>query len=106
MNVYEKIQKVRFELGEKELKKTGRNDYSKYDYFELGDFLTEINKLLHKNKLFSRVDFKAEPAELVIINCEKPEETVTFYSEKAKVELKAAHAIQNIGATQTYYFGC
>ncbi len=102
MNIYEKLQKARYELGKLELKKTGKNTFSKYDYFELKDFLPEINKLMYENKFTSRVDFGEKEATLYIIDSEKPEEFIPFTSPMAQVELKGAHAIQNIGAVETY----
>ena len=34
MNIYKKIQKVKKELSEKELKKSGRNDSTGFSYYE------------------------------------------------------------------------
>ena len=42
MNIYKKIQAVKKELSERELKKSGENTFSKFKYYELGDFLPSI----------------------------------------------------------------
>ena len=102
MNIYEKIQLVRNELSNKKLKKSGKNTYSNYDYYELGDFLPQINNLMHEHKLFSLVKFDADTATLTILDSEKPEDRIEFFSPMASIELKGAHAIQNIGAIETY----
>ena len=49
LNIYQKIQKARVELQNSKLKKSGKNDFSKYEYFELGDFLPNINKICDEN---------------------------------------------------------
>lgn len=102
MNVYEKLQKCRVELQNKSLKKSGNNKFAGYTYFELGDFLQEINKLCLDNKLLTRTYFTPELATLEIINAESPEEVVIFTSPMADANLKGCHAIQNVGAVETY----
>lgn len=102
MNVYEKLQKCRVDLQSKSLKKSGNNKFAGYTYFELGDFLQEINKLCLDNKLLTRTSFTSEVATLDIINSEKPDEVITFTSPMAEASLKGCHAIQNVGAVETY----
>ena len=50
MNVFEKLQKARVDLQKKELKKSGKNTYSNYDYFQLADFLPELNEIMDEKK--------------------------------------------------------
>lgn len=102
MNVYEKLQKCRVELQNKSLKKSGNNKFAGYKYFELQDFLPEVNKLCLEHKLFTHTSFTQDVATLNIINAEKPDEIITFTSPQAEVSLKGCHAIQNIGAVETY----
>jgi hypothetical protein len=101
-NVYSKLQAARVKLQKMNLKKTGKNTFAKYDYFELGDFLPAINEIFDEMKLFSLVTFTTETATLTIINAEKPDETIQFTSPMATAELKGVHAIQNAGAVMTY----
>jgi hypothetical protein len=84
------------------MKKSGHNKFAGYQYFELGDFLPEINKLFAELKLCSVVSFGKDLAELKVINIEKPEEVVTFTSPMADANLKGCHPIQNLGAVETY----
>ena len=58
MNIYKKIQKVKKELSERELKKSGKNDYSGFSYYELGDFLPSIIELCDKYGLFTKINFE------------------------------------------------
>jgi len=115
MNVYQKIQKVRSELVKLNLKKTGRNTYSQYTYYELGDFLPALNKLMDDNGLMTRFVIQSkngnspEKAVLEVFNSQSPEEKVVFYSETAEVEIGkkkdgtgGAEPIQNLGGKITY----
>lgn len=102
MNVFEKLQKSRVELQGMKLKKSGANKFAGYDYFELEDFIPQMNEIFHRNKLFSQISFTAEIATLTIYNAEKPEEIIVFTSPMAEAKLKGCHEIQNLGAVQSY----
>jgi len=102
INIYDKIQCARVDLQESKIKKSGKNTYSNYDYFQLSDFLPALNIIMRDRKLFSSIEFTEKEAILTILNTEQTDETVKFVSPMADVTLKGAHAIQNIGAIQTY----
>jgi hypothetical protein len=102
MNIYEKIQTMRVVLQSIEMKKSGKNKFAGYEYFELKDFLPIINDLMLKYQLTSNISFGNDMAVLTIINNEKPEETANFTSPMSTAELKGCHPVQNLGAVQTY----
>lgn len=112
LNIYQKLQKARVELTNMKLKKSGRNTYSNFDYYELSDFLPAINMLNEKYGLMSQFEIGFEEpklARLHIFNADNPSEQVTFTSETAEVEIGkkkdgtgGADRIQNIGGKQTY----
>jgi hypothetical protein len=102
MNIYEKLQKMRVELQQLNIKKSGKNTYAGYEYFELGDFMPPINQLMKDNGVCSIVTYGSEAATLTLINVEKPEEAIFFTSPMAEAVLKGAHPIQNLGAVETY----
>ena len=102
MNVYEKLQKARVELQNKGLSKSGFNNFSKYAYFELSDFLPTINQICLDLKLMTQTSFTHDMATLKIINAEKTEEIIEFTSPMASVQMKGCHEMQNIGAAETY----
>lgn len=103
MNVYSKLQKCRVELQKKELKMSGENKFAGYKYFELSDILPFVNELMLEHNLTSSLRFGIEGmAVLEIINCEKPEERVSFEREMATATLKGCHEVQNSGAATTY----
>lgn len=101
MNIYQKLATARVRLQEKELKKSGRNNFSKYDYFELKDFLPEVNRLFADLGLCGVVSYTRELATLTIFDAES-EQKIEFTSPMEKAELKGCHDIQNLGAVETY----
>lgn len=102
MNIYEKLQTVRVAFQNLNVKKTGKNTFAGYDYYDLGDILPPINDLMQQNGLTSFVTFDSEVARLTLVNVEKPDERIEFTSPMATVSLKGAHDIQNLGAVETY----
>lgn len=102
MNIYEKLQTARVELQGMSLKKSGYNKFADFDYFELGDFMPQVNRIFQKLKLFSKFDLLEEKAILTIFDIEKEESILIFESSKANAEVRAANSIQQLGATHTY----
>lgn len=101
INIYQKLQKMRVELQKKGLVKTGRNDYSKYDYFELSDFLPHINEIQAEHNTVSLFAVNNERATLSIVDCDT-EKQIEFSIPIAELALKGANAIQNVGGLTTY----
>lgn len=99
--IYEKLQKCRVELQNLKLKKSGKNNYAGFEYFELKDFLPTVNELFAKNKMFSNFSMDSNIAELEIIDCED-KTSVKFTSPIAELELKGCNKIQALGGTHTY----
>lgn len=99
--VYEKLQQARMILQDTKMKKSGHNKFAGYDYFELGDFLPEINRIFSKLHLCSVVSFGKELATLTIVDTVGGGEIV-FTSPMAEANLKGCHPIQNLGAVETY----
>lgn len=101
-NVYRALQTMRVGLQEKDLKKTGHNSYSNYDYFELSDFLPEINKLALENDVVCIYEITDKDAILHIADMEDYENRIDFRIPIAELTLKGANAIQNVGGLTTY----
>ena len=102
MNIYEKLQSCKSELQGMNLPKTGKNKFAGYDYWELSDFLPTVISLFKNNGICSICSFTSDVATLTLINIEKPEETIVVTSPMAAADLKGCHAIQNMGAVETY----
>jgi hypothetical protein len=102
MNIYQKLMAVRVTLQKMNLKKTGANKFAGYDYYELSDFLPTAIQLMSEMGLCSLITFESEQARLEIIDMDNPDAKVAFTSPLAEAQLKGCHAIQNLGAVQTY----
>ena len=121
MNVYEKLQKCRVELQGSKLKKSGKNSYSGFDYFELRDFIPTVNDLFDKYRLFSNFSINIDGlAVLEIIDTEwievalKKDESKEFFNQNStaykivftspveELELKGCNKIQALGGIHTY----
>ena len=96
-----KLQECRVALQNKNLKKSGRNDFANFNYYELADFLPTINILFNEKGLFSAFSIKEERATLQIIDVESGEE-ITFESPIAEANVKGTTPIQSLGAIHTY----
>lgn len=100
-NVYQKIQECRVELYQMNLKKSGRNTFSNYDYFELADFLPVVNNMFLQKGLISLFNIDAEEASLTIIDIATSQQ-VKFTSPVAEATIKGANPVQCLGGTHTY----
>lgn len=101
-NIYQKIQRARVDLQNKDLKKTGYNKYSNYKYFELGDFLPHINDICNEIGLYTEFSYEEKLATLTIYNTENLEEKRIWTTPVEVATLKGCSTIQNIGGTQSF----
>jgi hypothetical protein len=101
MNIYEKINVVKLGLANANLKKSGKNKFANFEYFELADITPKIIELCQTNKLFTKISF-GEMAILTIIDVEKPTDMIEYQSPIANLELKGCNAVQALGGAQTY----
>ena len=102
MNVYQKLNAARAKFHSIELKKSGHNKFAGYKYFELGDFIIPALAIFKEHGLTGIISFGKEEAHLEIVDNEKPENRIIITSPMSEAALKGAHAIQNLGAVQTY----
>lgn len=101
--IFQKLQECRVELQKMNLKKSGKNNFANFSYYELADFLPVVNDLFLNKGLFSLFNLKQDEATLTIINAEEPREReITFTSTVADLAIKGANAIQALGGTHTY----
>lgn len=102
MNIYEKINKIKTLILNTKLKKSGKNNYAGFEYYELGDIIPTIIAGCNDNKLYTHTSFNNEIARLEIINIEKPEEKVEFTSPMRELQLKGCNDLQALGGIETY----
>ena len=102
MNIYEKIQVAKLKILESNLKKSGKNKFAGYTYYELADLIPTIIQVCNELKLFTKISFNETEATLTIVNAEKTEETLEYTSPMKDLELKGANEIQALGGVETY----
>ena len=101
MSVHKKIMQARVALQKSKLTKSGNNKFAGYKYFELGDFLPAAQQIFEELGLCGIVSFGAEEATLTITDTEDNSHLV-ITSPMSTAALKGCHAVQNLGAVQTY----
>ena len=101
MSVYKKLQQARLALQNTKLSKSGKNKFAGYEYFELGDFLPQIQNICAEVGLCGVLSFNTEMAYLTIHDTDG-EGFVSFTSPMSSAALKGCHDVQNLGAVQTY----
>ena len=101
MSVHKKIMQARISLQNSKLTKSGNNKFAGYQYFELGDFLPAAQRIFAELELCGIVSFGAEEATLTITDTEDNSQIV-ITSPMSTAALKGCHAVQNLGAVQTY----
>jgi hypothetical protein len=117
----ESIMAIRVKLQNAQLKKTGKNSFAGFDYFELADFLPKLNELMLEeglNDLFTIETDMNETmvAKLTLIKGEEKQEyrmpfklfeTPTNLKKDKDTgeirEVKSMQDIQYLGALNTYY---
>ena len=109
-NIYIKLQKVRCEVQKRCTKKSGRNKFANFDYFELKDFLPVANEEFAKVGLCPV--FNIVPQEVLADGSVVDEmATLVIHDEEGYIEFKTPSAdpkmdkqvpIQNLGAKHTY----
>lgn len=103
MNIYQKLNDARAEFHTLQLKKTGKNAFAGYQYFELGDFLLPAMEVFGKHGLCAIVSFERELATMRIVSVDpKDSGEIVITSPMGSAALKGCHEVQNIGAVETY----
>ena len=103
MNIYEKILKAREQFLQAKVKKSGKNKFQNFEYFELGDIVPTIITICSELQILPIFNITASSAALKVVDVENPEEMVTFTSLIPELGTENVNmAIQNIGKIQTY----
>ena len=102
LNVYAKLQEARVRLQQKNNKKSGKNKFANFSYYELADFIPSVNEIFNELHLFSQFNMYDEEAVLDIIDIDNPEKEIRFKSPIAEAEIKGTTPIQCLGGVHTY----
>jgi hypothetical protein len=113
MNVREKIQQARLEIQSLNLKKSGRNSFAGFEYYELKDFLPEVNKVFPSLKLYDSFSITDCEACLKVYDLEATDSSGKDEVEAFSININEVRAhlfnlsakgnvLQNIGCMNTY----
>lgn len=123
ISLNESIIKIRVKLQNSNLKKSGKNRFAGFEYFELADFLPKLNELMEEEGINDIFTINENIAKLTLIKGEERQEyTLPFYrfetplnfkkdrngnlmedSNGNYLEVKSMQDIQYLGALNTYY---
>lgn len=101
MSALKKLMLARVTLQGQKLTKSGNNKFAGYSYFDLGDFLPQIQKIFHDIGLAGVVSYGADLATLTITDIDD-NDSVVITSPMSSAALKGCHEVQNLGAVETY----
>ncbi len=105
--LYESIIAIRVKLQETNLKKSGKNRFAGFEYFELADFLPTLNKLMLEENMCDAYYIDDEFATLELIKGdEKQLYTIPFERFETPLNKNGQPSMQDIqylGALNTYY---
>lgn len=106
MNIYEKLSEARKIIREKNLKKDGINEFSKYDYFTPETVEKLVLEACEETKLIALCNLIKDEhgyvQTLKLVNVEKPDETLDFTLRTEKPAIKATNDTQQMGGMDTY----
>ena len=122
-NLNESIIKIRVDLQNSKIKKSGKNKFANFDYFELSDFLPRLNELMLEEGINDNFKITNDMAILTLIKGkEKQEYTIpfvifdtplTYKKDKSGnylkdkngeyIQVPSMQDIQYLGALNTYY---
>jgi hypothetical protein len=101
MTVYKKLTEARLKLLSVDMKKSGKNKFAGYEYFELGDFIPHIHQIFNEVGLCGVFSFEGGNVTLTIHDTEATG-SIAFVSPAVSASNPKGQAIQDLGSTHTY----
>jgi len=101
MTVYKKLAEARVQLLSVDMKKSGKNKFAGYEYFELGDFLPHAHRIFNDVGLLGVFSFEGSNATLTIHDTDATG-SVAFVSPVVSASNPKGQPIQDLGSTHTY----
>jgi len=101
MTVYKKLAEARVQLLSVDMKKSGKNKFAGYEYFELGDFLPHAHRIFNDVGLLGVFSFEGSNATLTIHDTDGTG-SVAFVSPVVSASNPKGQPIQDLGSTHTY----
>ena len=101
MTVYKKLAEARVQLLSVDMKKSGKNKFAGYEYFELGDFLPHTHRIFNDVGLLGVFSFEGSNATLTIHDTDGVG-SIAFVSPVVSAVNPKGQQIQDLGSTHTY----
>ena len=104
MSVFKKLQWARSIIAKENIKKSGKNEYANFSYFELTDFMPIVNQVFDEAGLCGVFSFPEDKniATLTIYDCEPDYMGIVFSTPLVMAVNPKGQAIQSLGSTHTY----
>ena len=106
-NLNESIIKIRVDLQKSKIKKSGKNKFAGFDYYELSDFLPKLNELMLEEGINDIFTIEDSIAKLILLKGdERQEYEIPFERFTTPVNKNGQASMQDIqylGALNTYY---
>ena len=102
MNLYQKVAKIKGEMSSMKFSKTGRNSFTKFNYFQLDDFEPTLEKLCSQYGIVTYFQFALDVARMVVVDADDPTQKIEVDSPVDVSFGKTSSKMQDIGAMQTY----
>nr|DAI46387.1 MAG TPA: ERF superfamily protein [Caudoviricetes sp.] len=103
----ESIIKIRVKLQNSKIKKTGKNKFAGFEYYELGDFLPKLNELMLEENINDLFTIENDEVKLILMKGEEKQEYKMpfriFETPLTKDGKQSMQDIQYLGALNTYY---
>ena len=107
LNLNESIIKIRVKLQNSKIKKSGKNKFAGFEYYELGDFLPKLNELMLEENINDLFTIENDEVKLTLIKGEEKQEYKMpfkiFETPLTKDGKQSMQDIQYLGALNTYY---
>jgi len=105
-NIYKKIMSARLQFLQSNPQKSGRNEFQKFNYYELDDIVPTATRICNNLGLYTEIDMGAETygfATLTVVNVDNPEEKVYFRLKMPEINNENINnALQDTGRAETY----
>ena len=106
MNIFEKLSEARKFIREKNLKKDGTNEFSKYDYFTPEAVEKLVSEACEKVKIICLCNLEKDELgyfqSMRVLNLEDTKEQIPFVLRTEKPAIKATNDTQQMGGMDTY----
>ena len=105
-NIYSKIMQARLQFLESNPQKSGRNEFQKFNYYELDDIVPTATRICNELGLYTEIDMGANLygyATLTVVNIDKTDEKCYFRLKMPEINNENLNnALQDTGRCETY----